>query len=59
TFNPTWFKAFPTAVTNDPTAFEPTATAPFLNLGALLPAVTLDRAGVSRTAPTDLGPFER
>ncbi len=59
TLDKAWFRAFPTAATNDPTVFQPTASAPFLDQGALLPAVTLDREGTARKAPTDLGPFER
>jgi hypothetical protein len=58
-FDPTWFARFPTALNHDAGDFAPTATAPFLNRGALLPEAPRDRAGVTRTAPTDIGPFER
>jgi len=54
-----WFQAFPSGPTRDRNAFAPSASAPFLNRGALLPEVTLDCTGKQRTAPTDLGPFER
>ena len=40
-------------------AFAPTATAPWLNLGNLVPEVPTDRAGTPRHAPVDLGPYER
>ena len=58
-FDPTWFTAFPTALARDPAAFAPTATAPWLGLGDLLPEVPTDRTGKVRQAPVDLGPFER
>ncbi len=58
TFDTGWFTAFPGALANDPNGYKPTASAPFLNRGALLPEVTLDRAGLLRSAPTDPGPFE-
>jgi hypothetical protein len=58
-FDPSWFAAFPTALARDPAGFAPTATAPFLNLGNLLPEVPTDRAGTLRHAPVDLGPYER
>gem|GEM_PF-1565725 len=57
--DPTWFAAFPTSVGHDPAAFGPTATTPWLDSGNLLPEVPTDRAGVTRHAPVDLGPFER
>jgi hypothetical protein len=58
-FDPAWFAAFPTTVAHDPAGFAPTATAPFLDLGNLLPEVLADRNGTLRHAPVDLGPFER
>jgi hypothetical protein len=58
-FEPSWFAAFPTTLGHDPSAFAPTTTAPWLNLGSLLNAVPTDRDGVARHAPVDLGPFER
>jgi hypothetical protein len=58
-FDPSWFAAFPTSVARDPAAFAPGASAPWLNLGKLLPEVPVDRAGKARTAPVDPGPFER
>jgi hypothetical protein len=58
-FAPTWFAAFPTTLGHDPAAFAPTATAPWLNLGSLLPEVPTDFTGKARQAPVDLGPFER
>jgi hypothetical protein len=58
-FAPTWFAAFPTTLGRDPASFAPTATAPWLDLGNLLPEVPTDRTGKARQAPVDLGPFER
>jgi hypothetical protein len=58
TFSSTWFQALPTALSNDPHGFTPTATAPFLNLGALVTEAAMDRTGQARAAPTDLGPYE-
>ena len=53
------FAAFPAGASNDPAGWKPSATAPFLAQGALSPNVTFDRDGAARTAPTDLGPYER
>ena len=58
-FELAWFVAFPTTLGHDPSAFAPSTTAPWLNLGALLSAVPTDRNGAARHAPVDLGPFER
>ena len=58
-FDPTWFASFPTTLGRDPAALAPTATAPWLDLGNLLPEVPTDRTGKARKAPVDLGPFER
>ena len=58
-FQAAWFSAFPTAVGHDTAAFAPSATAPWLNQGNLLPEVPIDRAGAARHAPVDLGPYER
>jgi hypothetical protein len=54
-----WFAVSPTAVGRDPSAFAPSATAPWLDQGNLLPEATTDREGNARHAPVDLGPFER
>ncbi len=59
TLDTSWFKAFPAGASNDPTVWSPSATAVFLNLGELNANATLDRTGAARSAPTDLGPFER
>jgi hypothetical protein len=58
-FEPSWFAAFPTSPGHDPSAFAPTPTAPWLNLGSLLSSASTDRDGTVRHAPVDLGPFER
>jgi hypothetical protein len=58
-FDAAWFSAFPTTLARDPAAFAPTASAPWLDLGTLLPEVPTDRAGTARHAPVDLGPYER
>jgi len=58
-FDASWFTACPTTVGHDPAAFAPTASAPWLDKGDLLPEVPTDRSGVAREAPVDLGPFER
>jgi hypothetical protein len=59
-FAPTYFVAWPETATGsaDIADFVPSAGAPFLNVGALLAIAPLDRAGVLRVAPVDLGPFE-
>ncbi len=58
-FQASWFAAFPTTLGHDPAAFAPTATAPWLDQGNLLSQVPIDRDGTARTAPVDLGPYER
>jgi len=58
-FDSSWFAAFPTVLGRDPAAFAPTATAPWLDQGNLLPEVPIDRDGKPRQAPVDLGPYER
>jgi hypothetical protein len=58
-FDAAWFAAFPTALARDPAGFAPTAVAPWLDQGNLLPEVPADRAGTARHAPVDLGPYER
>jgi hypothetical protein len=58
-FQSAWFSGFPLSVGHDPAAFAPSATAPWLDLGNLLPEVPIDRAGTVRKAPVDLGPYER
>jgi hypothetical protein len=59
TLQASWFAAFPTTLGRDPAAFAPSATAPWLDQGNLLPEVPIDRAGTPRKAPVDLGPYER
>jgi hypothetical protein len=59
TFDPSWFVAFPTALGHDPSAFAPSATAPWLDRGSLVVESPTDRKGSIRHAPVDLGPFER
>jgi hypothetical protein len=59
TFQASWFAAFPVAVGHDPAVFAPSATAPWLGQGNLLPEVPTDRAGTPRQAPVDLGPYEK
>ncbi|MBN2576585.1 MAG: hypothetical protein JXP73_18620 [Deltaproteobacteria bacterium] len=58
-FDAAWFAAFPPALARDPAGFAPSATAPWLDNGNLLPEVPSDRAGTPRHAPVDLGPYER
>jgi hypothetical protein len=58
-FDAAWFAAFPTTVGHDPGAFAPTASAPWLDKGNLLPDAPTDRAGTARKAPVDLGPYEK
>jgi hypothetical protein len=58
-FSRDWFTAFPMALDRDPRSLAPSATAPFLDTGALLDTARVDLEGTPRTAPTDLGPFER
>jgi len=57
-FDVSWFAAFPTTVGHDSVVFAPTATAPWLSQGNLLPEVPADRAGKVRRAPVTLGPYE-
>jgi hypothetical protein len=59
TLDPTWFAALPTTVGHDPAAFAPSASAPWLDKGNMLPEVPVDRVGTARKAPVDLGPYER
>ena len=59
TFDPSWFVAFPTALGHDPSAFAPSATAPWLDRGSLVVEIPTDRNGNIRHAPVDLGPYER
>jgi hypothetical protein len=56
-FDPSWFVRFPTSVSTAPD-FHPTASAPWLNRGELLPAAPLDRDGKQRANPADPGPYE-
>lgn len=58
TFAQSWFAGFPCGLGRDPAGFKPSATAPWLNLGLLQTAAPTDRAGVTRVAPVDLGPYE-
>jgi hypothetical protein len=57
-FDPAWFTGFPFDLMGSATDFTPSASAPFRDLGALLPATPADRAGKARRAPVDLGPIE-
>lgn len=58
TFDPAWFQAFPTGFTRDITTLKGSMTAPWRGMGPLLPDATLDRDGVTRGDPTDVGPWE-
>lgn len=58
-FDPAWFTNFPMALTRDARDLAPSATAPFLDSGALLDDARFDLDRSPRTAPTDSGPFER
>ena len=61
-FSTAHFAAWPSGTSGpaDPiAAFSPSAGAPFLDRGTLLPSAPLDRAGRARVAPVDLGPLER
>ncbi len=57
-FTASWFRAYAATLGHDPTLFQPSATAPWLNQGNLLPQAPTDRAGRARVAPVDLGPWE-
>jgi hypothetical protein len=57
-FDPAWFSRFPAALPSSVEDFRPTGLAPFLDRGVLLDGTPLDRDGVARRAPVDLGPFE-
>ena len=57
-FSPAWFAKFPAALSHDPNDFKPTAEAPYLGKGALLPGAPSDRYGAVRTGRVDLGPIE-
>ena len=56
-FSPGWFQRFPTAISHNPADFAPTAEAPFLGIGILLPDAPADRTGVARRGRADLGPI--
>ncbi len=58
-FDAAWFTAFPTTMKRDASGFAPTASAPWLDKGNLLPEVPSDRTGADRKSPVDLGPYER
>jgi hypothetical protein len=58
-FDSSWFAAFPTQTASTAAAFQPSASAPYLNLGALLSATPQDFTGKARSTPVDIGPFER
>jgi hypothetical protein len=58
-FSPKWYSNFPSAIGQDPNGFAPTATAPFLDKGAVTTLAPVDRNGVRRSGPVDLGPIER
>jgi hypothetical protein len=57
-FSTGWFTNFPAALNHDANDFRPSADAPFLGLGALLPEAPQDLNGSNREQPTDLGPIE-
>jgi hypothetical protein len=57
-FSPAWFAKFPAALSHDPNDFKPTAEAPYLGKGTLLPGAPSDRYGAARTGRVDLGPIE-
>jgi hypothetical protein len=57
-FSADWFAKFPTALNHDPNDFRPTAKAPLLGKGRLLPGASADRGGTARTGQVDLGPIE-
>jgi hypothetical protein len=57
-FDPAWFASFPFDLMGAAKDFTPSASAPFRDLGALLPATPYDRSGIARHAPVDLGPIE-
>jgi hypothetical protein len=56
--DPAWFASFPFDLMGTAQDFTPSASAPFRNLGALLPDTPYDRNGTARHAPVDLGPIE-
>jgi hypothetical protein len=56
---PGWFKAFSLGTDARPEDFSPTADAPFLGKGAVLPDAPIDRGGTPRSSPVDLGPIEK
>ncbi|MGD9785888.1 MAG: hypothetical protein AB7E80_00845 [Hyphomicrobiaceae bacterium] len=56
--SPAWFKSFPVTVGDGVEGFAPTASAPFLDVGAFLADAPTDRSGARRGARSDLGPFE-
>lgn len=58
-FDPAWFASFPLSIVHDTSGFAPSAAAPWLSKGSLLPEAPTDRDGVARSAPVDLGPYER
>lgn len=53
-----WFAKFPTGLNHDPGDFKPTAKAPLLGKGKLLPGAPTDRSGIARTGQVELGPVE-
>lgn len=59
TFDSSWYMAWPTMLSRDVNGYRPTATAPFLGQGALVPEAAKDRTGTARSGAVDLGPFER
>jgi hypothetical protein len=56
-FTAAWFANFIAALNDDPNAFTPTAQAPFLGVGKLLPDAPDDRNGDKRVGEVDLGPI--
>jgi hypothetical protein len=57
-FDAAWFTSFPAQVATM-ADLRPTATAPWLGKGDLAPGAPLDRDGKARSAPVDIGPYER
>ncbi len=57
-FSSAWFKNFPMSLNHDANDYTPTAEAPFLGKGKLLPDAASDRNGTARSDSTDLGPIE-
>jgi hypothetical protein len=57
-FDPAWFTAFPADRMGAAEGFSPAQGAPFLDAAPRSAAAPVDRAGVLRADPADLGPYE-